>query len=109
LPLSLQILFNHHDHTSSTVALRDIPRGEEVCHSYISLQDLPGVRERRAWLERQHGFRCSCERCEEEEEEARRRSCLSLRLRKRGRRKEEEEQQQEQEAEEETAARKVQK
>lgn len=70
--LSLQIQYNHGDFRSSTVAVKDIQRGEEVCISYVVLEELPGVRRRRARLQQQHGFVCNCSRCEEEELEMQR-------------------------------------
>ena len=49
--------------TAEMVALRDIPSGEEIVHSYID-RDLP--RDYRQQSLKDYGFACDCPRCERE-------------------------------------------
>ena len=59
-----EIRFDDSNNVAFTVATRDIKKGEEVCHSYVSLEELPGRKERQERLLVQHGFTCTCELCE---------------------------------------------
>ena len=56
--------------TASVVAMRDVAEGEEVCISYVSLEDFPDVESRKPHLLAQHCFECACELCLWQEEEA---------------------------------------
>lgn len=61
---NVEIRFDDANNVAFTVATRDIKKGEEICHSYVSLEELPGRKERQERLLVQHGFTCTCELCE---------------------------------------------
>jgi len=63
---NVEIAYTQGNYTASIVATRDIEEGEEVCHCYVSLEEMPGVLERREHLKRQHMFLCECRLCEEQ-------------------------------------------